>query len=76
MLDDAEGAASDLHASLLEHGPGWWGIRRANLAILAPKAGVAEAVAFALKYKLPCWGVMAMTHVDDVYVIPGPYSEL
>jgi hypothetical protein len=76
VLDDAEGAAADLHAALLDHGPGWWGVRRANLAILAPKAGVAEAVAFALKYKLPCWGVMQMTHVDDVYVIPGPYSEL
>jgi len=76
VLDDAEGAAADLHASLLDHGPGWWGVRRSNLAILAPKAGVAEAVAFALKYKLPCWGVMAMTDVDDVYVIPGPYAEL
>jgi hypothetical protein len=76
VLDSAEEAADELHASLLDHGPGWWGIRRSNLAILAPRAGLSEAVAFALKHKLACWGVMAMAQVDDVYVIPGPYAEL
>lgn len=76
VLDTPEEASDELHKSLLEHGPGWWGIRRANLAILAPKAGTAEAIAFALRYKLPCWGVIAQVDVDDVYVIPGPYAEL
>lgn len=76
VLDTPTEAAAELHASLLEHGPGWWGLRRSNLAVLAPRAGVAEAMAFALRYKLVCWGVFSMTDVDDVYVVPGPYAEL
>jgi len=76
VLNDAKGAAADLHASLLEHGPGWWGVRRSNLAVLAPKASLKEALAFALKYKLVCWGAFAYTGNDDVYGIPGPYAEL
>jgi hypothetical protein len=76
VLDDAEEAADELHKSLLEHGPGWWGVRRANLAILAPKASLGEAVAFALKHKLVCWGVFMVADVDDVYVVAGPYAEL
>ena len=47
-----------------------------NLSILAPKAGTAEAMAFALRYKLPCWGMISMAGLDDVYVVPGPYMEL
>jgi hypothetical protein len=76
VLSDAEEAADELHQALLQHGPGWWGLRRANLSILAPKAGTAEAMAFAIKYKLPCWGMISMTGLDDVYVVPGPYMEL
>jgi hypothetical protein len=76
ILDDSAGAAKDLHASLLEHGPGWWGVRRSNLAVLAPKASLHDALAFALKYKLPCWGVFTMAGNDDAYVVTGPYSEL
>lgn len=76
VLDSAEDAAEDLHRSLLEHGPGWWGIRRSNLAILAPKASLSEAVAFAVRYKLPCWGVFNYASLDDVTVVPGPYAEL
>lgn len=76
VLDDPKGAVADLHASLLEHGPGWWGVRRSNLAILAPKASLKEALAFALKYKLACWGVFTYAGNDDAYVIPGPYAEL
>jgi hypothetical protein len=76
VLDTAEDAAVELHQSLLEHGPGWWGLRRSNLSVLAPRASFSEALAFALKYKLPCWGMMMMTDADDVYVVPGPYMEL
>ncbi len=75
VLGDAKEAADELHKALLEHGPGWWGLRRSNLSILAPKAGLTEAVAFALRYKLPCWGMLSYTDRDDVYVIPGPYME-
>jgi len=76
VLGDAKEAASELHKALLEHGPGWWGLRRSNLSVLAPRAGVAEAMAFALRYKLPCWGMFEMADADDVMVIPGPYMEL
>jgi hypothetical protein len=76
ILDNTAGAAQDLHASLLEHGPGWWGVRRSNLAILAPKADLDEAAAFAIKYKLVCWGMFTYAGVDDAYVVPGPYMEL
>ncbi len=76
VLDDAKEAGNELHKALLEHGPGWWGLRRSNLSVLAPKAGTAEAMAFALKYKLICWGMFEMAAADDVMVIPGPYMEL
>jgi hypothetical protein len=76
VLGDAKEAAAELHKSLLEHGPGWWGLRRSNLAILAPKASLGEALGFALRYKLPCWGMVSMADLDDVYVVPGPYMEL
>jgi hypothetical protein len=76
VLEDAPHASADLHQSVLEHGPGWWGVRRSNLALLAPKATLPEALGFALKYKLVCWGIFTYAGVDDAYVVPGPYSEL
>ena len=75
VFDDSLNAARDLHASLLEHGPGWWGVRRSNLAVLAPKASLREALGFAFKYKLVCWGVFTTAGNDDTYVVPGPYAE-
>ena len=63
-------------ASLLQHGPGWWGVRRANLAVLAPKTSLHDAAAFALKFKLVCWGMFTIAGNDDAYVVPGPYAEL
>ncbi|MSP25731.1 MAG: hypothetical protein EXR75_11315 [Myxococcales bacterium] len=76
VLADAKEAANELHGALLEHGPGWWGLRRGNLSVLAPKAGLAEAMSFAIDRKLVCWGMFEMAGVDDVYVFPGPYMEL
>ncbi len=76
VLEDSPHASADLHQSILEHGPGWWGVRRSNLALLAPKASLHDALAFALKYKLACWGVFTYGGLDDAYVIPGPYGEL
>jgi hypothetical protein len=70
-----EQAAADLHASLHYHGPGWWGLRRANLAVLVPKGSLSEAMRFNLKYRLSCWGAMVYTGRDDVYAIPGPYAQ-
>lgn len=68
-------AAKDLHDSILDHGPGWWGVRRANLALLMPKTDLDEALAFAIKHKLMCWGIFTYAGHDDAYVVPGPYSE-
>ncbi len=75
ILDDRQGAAKDLHDSLLQHGPGWWGVRRGNLAILAPKADLDEALRFAVKHKLVCWGMFTYAGVDDAYAVTGAYSE-
>ena len=76
MLEAAPHASADLHQSLLEHGPGWWGVRRSNLAVLAPKTSLSTALAFAIKYKLPCWGMFTYGGLDDAYVVPGPYGEV
>lgn len=76
VLEDAKGATRDLHDALLQHGPGWWGVHRSNLAVLAPKASLREAMAFAIKHKLVCWGVFTYAGNDDAYVVPGPYAEL
>jgi hypothetical protein len=75
VLSDRYAAAKDLHDSLLQHGPGWWGVRRSNLALLAPKASLDEALKFAVKYKLHCWGAFTYTGVDDAYVVSGGYTE-
>jgi hypothetical protein len=76
VLRDQFSASRDLHESLLDHGPGWWGLRRSNLAVLAPKADLSTALAFALKHKLVCWGMFAYSGTEDVYVVPGPYTQL
>lgn len=76
VLEDSPHASADLHQAILEHGPGWWGVRRANLAVLAPKASLSTALSFAMKYKLPCWGMFTYGGLDDAYVVTGPYSEL
>lgn len=76
VLRDQFAASRDLHESLLDHGPGWWGLRRSNLAILAPKTDLSTALGFALKHKLVCWGMFAYSGTEDVYVVPGPYTQL
>ena len=76
VLGDSAEAAAELHQALLEHGPGWWGLRRSNLSILAPRASTSDAAAFALHHKLMCWGMFMQTGTDDVYVVPGPYMDM
>lgn len=75
ILPDRQTAAKDLHDALLEHGPGWWGVRRGNVALLAPKAGLKDALRFAIKYKLVCWGMFTYAGVDDAYGVVGGYSD-
>ena len=75
ILRDNNAAGKDLHDSLIQHGPGWWGVRRGNLALLAPKASLHEALQFAIKTKLVCWGEFTYAGYDDIYSTVGGYSE-
>lgn len=75
VLKNRYAASKDLHDSLLQHGPGWWGLKRGNLAVLLPKASLSQAVRFAIKYKLACWGMFTYGGVDDAYVVAGGYTE-
>ncbi|MBK7395573.1 MAG: hypothetical protein IPJ34_04525 [Myxococcales bacterium] len=77
ILKNPEAAGAELHTALLQHGPGSWGVHRANLAVLAPIAESTEhALAFAIKTKLACWGVLTLAGRDDTFVIPGGYFEM
>ncbi|HEY2407209.1 MAG TPA: hypothetical protein VGI10_14465 [Polyangiaceae bacterium] len=75
-LDSAGAAGRDLHQAILEHGPGSWGVHRSNLAVLAPIADIDDMLAFALKTRLACWGVLTVAGRDDSFVVPGGYTEL
>jgi hypothetical protein len=75
MLPTAEEAGAELHRALLQHGSGYWGVRRANLAVLAPPDALSEVIRFAGRTKLACWGTLTVTGLDDVYVVPGGYHE-
>jgi len=76
ILDSPAAAGLELHEAILEHGPGSWGAHRSNLAVLAPIASPRQAVGFAAKSKLACWGVLTMAGLDDTFVVPGGYMEL
>ena len=76
VLPNAQAAGRELHEALLEHGPGSWGVHRSNLAVLAPIGSPDQAVAFATKTQLACWGVMTIAGRDDTFVITGGYTEL
>jgi hypothetical protein len=43
--------------------------------VLLPKADLKEALRFAVKYKLACWGMFTYAGADDAYVVAGAYSE-
>jgi len=75
-LDNADQAGSELHEALLQHGEGAWGVHRSNLAALIPTGPYTEALAFAAKTKLACWGVFTAAGTDDTFVVPGGYFEL
>jgi hypothetical protein len=75
-LDNAREAGRDLHVALLEHGNGFWGVHRSNLAVLATPGPDEPDGDFALATKLPCWGVFTTAGRDDTFVVPGGYFEL
>ena len=76
VLATPEQAGRELHDAILQHGPGSWGIHRANLAVLGPGGTVPDIVAFVGKTKLSCWGVLTVAGRDDDFVVPGNYREL
>ena len=76
LLKSSHEAGHELHEAILEHGPGSWGVHRANLAVLGPIGSIGQGVNFAVESKLACWGVLTMAGRDDTFVIPGGYMEL
>jgi hypothetical protein len=76
ILANADDAGRELHQGILQHGPGSWGIRRSNLAVLGPVGSVGDDIAFAGVTKLACWGVFTIAGTDDAFVVPGGYTEL
>ncbi len=75
-LGSAHEAGRHLHQALLEHGKGYWGVHRGNLAILAPSGSPEEGIGFASKSGLLCWGVYTQAGRDDSFAVPGGYFEL
>jgi hypothetical protein len=76
ILENADQAGTELHEALLQHGEGAWGVHRSNLAALVPVGPYSDAIAFAAKTKLACWGVFTAAGTDDTFVVPGGYLEL
>ena len=76
ILASADEAGRELHQGILQHGPGSWGVRRSNLAVLGPVGSQGDDIAFAGVTKLACWGVFTIAGTDDTFVVPGGYTEL
>ena len=76
ILGSPGAAGHELHTALLQQGRGTWGLRRGNLAVLAPTGSPDDAVVMASKLRLVCWGVFMIAGHDDTFVVPGGYSEL
>ncbi|HSC85858.1 MAG TPA: hypothetical protein VLC09_01250 [Polyangiaceae bacterium] len=74
-LDSPREAGRHLHKALLEHGSGYWGVHRSNLAVLGPPADIDETIGFSLETGLACWGVLTAADRDDTFVVPGGYFE-
>lgn len=76
VLKNADEAGAELHAALLQHGPGAWGVRRSNLAVLGAIGSLDDDLTFAAKTRLSCWGMFMTAGRDDAYSVPGGYREL
>lgn len=75
-LDTPREAGRHLHQALLEHGMGYWGVHRGNIAVLGPEASVDDAIGFSFETGLACWGVLTAAGRDDTFMIAGGYFEL
>jgi hypothetical protein len=74
-LEDRAAAGRHLHSALLEHGKGFWGVHRGNLAVLGPPGSVKDVLAFGAATGLACFGVLTVAGRDDTFVVPGGYFE-
>jgi hypothetical protein len=73
-LPGADTAGEELHHAIAQQGA--WGVHRSNLAVLAPAGSTANVLAFALRTKLACWGVLTLMDGSEAIVVPGGYREL
>jgi hypothetical protein len=76
VLKNSDEAGGELHQALLQHGPGAWGVRRSNLAVLGQSGSLDDDLVFAAKTRLSCWGMFMTAGRDDAYAVPGGYREL
>lgn len=76
ILKNTHDAGRELHAAMLQHGPGSWGVHRSNLAVLGPVGSLDQIITFLADTKLACWGVATAAGRDDTFVIPGAYTEI
>jgi hypothetical protein len=76
ILASSDEAGRELNEGILQHGPGSWGVRRSNLAVLGPVGAPGDDIAFAGVTKLACWGMFTIAGTDDTFVVPGGYTEL
>ena len=44
ILANADEAGRELHQGILQHGPGAWGVRRSNLAVLGPMGSTGDDI--------------------------------
>jgi hypothetical protein len=75
VLPNADEAGRALQEAVLQRGPGSWGVRRANVAVLGPIGSSTDDVAFAATTKLACWGAFMIAGTDDAFAVPGGYAE-
>jgi hypothetical protein len=75
VLGSATQAGEQLHEAMGQQGNGSWGVHRSNIAILGPAGHMDDVVAFAVKTRLACWGVLTVQQGDDAIVVPGGYLE-
>ncbi|MCL2449489.1 MAG: hypothetical protein FWD17_11125 [Polyangiaceae bacterium] len=75
ILKTPDEAGHDLYDALTQRGDGWWGVHRANLAVLGPPADPAKAISFAARTRLACWGTFTFAHSSDTFVVAGGYAE-
>ena len=74
VLPNTQTAGEELHGAIAQQGA--WGVHRSNLAVLAPAGSTTNVLAFALRTKLACWGVLTVMDGSEAAVIPGGYREL